>query len=191
MNRVIAVDIDEVLVPFFPTLTKYYTWRTNKQVHLPAKFAYHYAPLFNITEEESSELVKDFYSSDFHKSMKPIVGAKRRLHDLAKNNTLIAVTGRQSYARDATEELLLEHFGGDIQDIIYCDHFTKNARNKAEVCSDISADLLIDDSYQSCMDCLNISIPAINFIGQPTYAWCKPNPVSVPGWGHKYFDLYL
>lgn len=191
MNRVIAIDIDEVLVPFFSTLNRYYTYKTGKRPRLPAKFAYHYAPLFNITEEESTELVKEFYTTDFHKSMKPIVGAKRAIHELAQNHTLIAVTGRQTYARDATEELLLEHFAGDIQDIIYCDHFTTNARRKGEVCNSISADLLVDDSHASCMECLELSIPAANFIGKPMYPWCVESDIAVSGWGDNFFDGYL
>lgn len=191
MNRIIAVDIDEVLVPFLPALKRFYTRETFINVKFPRKYPYHYAPLFNITEDESSELVKKFYTSSFHANLRSIPGAKEMVSKLSENNTLIAVTGRQIYARDPTEKLIKNHFRDSFKDIIYCDHFTPNARSKAQICKEISADLLIDDNYQSCKECLELSIPAVNFIGSPIYPWCDVSDISVTGWDDQYFKNYL
>jgi uncharacterized HAD superfamily protein len=191
MNRVIAVDIDEVLVPFLPALSRFYTRQTNIKVKMPRKYPYHYAPLFNISEEESSKLVRDFYETSFHANLRPIRGSKEMIQKLSENNTLIAVTGRQSYAREPTENLIKNHFRDSFSDIIYCDHFTANARSKAEICKEICAELLIDDNYDACKDCLELSIPAVNFTGWPLYPWCELSDISVQRWDDDFFNDYL
>ncbi len=191
MNRIIAVDIDEVLVPFLPALSRFYTLQRNTTVKMPRRYPYHYAPLFNITEEESSKLVKDFYETDFHANLRPIRGSQDMIKKLSKNNTLIAVTGRQSYARGPTEELIKNNFRNSFADIIYCDHFTSKARSKGDICKQISADLLIDDNYQSCKECLDLSVPAVNFVGSPLYPWCNVTDISVSGWNDDFFSDYL
>lgn len=191
MNRIIAIDIDEVLVPFLPALTRFYTRETNIKVKPPRRYPYHYAPLFNITEEESSELVKKFYETSFHANLRAIRGSKEMVAKLSENNTLIAVTGRQSYARDPTEKLIKNHFRDSFKDIIYCDHFTTKARSKAQICKEISADLLIDDNYESCRECLELAIPAVNFTGWPLYPWCEISDISVSGWDDDFFNDYL
>jgi len=191
MNRVIAVDIDEVLVPFLPALSRFYTHQTNIKVKMPQRHPYHYAPLFNISEKESSDLVRDFYETSFHAGLRPIRGSQEMIKKLSENNTLIAVTGRQTYARDPTEELIKNNFRDSFSDIIYCDHFTSSARSKGDICKQISADLMIDDNYQSCKECLDLSIPAVNFTGSPLYPWCDLSDISVSDWGDIFFNDYL
>lgn len=182
MNKCIAVDIDEVLVPFLPELTKFQQKRSRRPVKMPLRYPYHYAPLFKITEKESTKLVADFYNSEEHAKLKPLTGSKEILDILCKDYILVAVTGRQEYARDATERLLSDNFGSSISDIVYCNHFTDFQKSKADVCYKIGADLLIDDSLQSCVECLYIGLGAINFIGNPVYPWCEKSAISAIDW---------
>ena len=183
MSRYIAVDIDEVLVPFLPELSKYHQGKVKRTLKLPLRYPYHYAPLFKISEKESSKLVKEFYNSEEHSKIEPIYGATNAIGHLAKDNILIAVTGRQSYSRDATEALLTKHFGGNITDIIYCNHFTAFSQSKSEVCRKLGAEYLIDDSMHSCVECMNQDVPAINFIGNPIYPWCETSSIAARDWG--------
>jgi len=186
MSRCIAVDIDEVLVPFLPELTKFHQKRVKRKVKTPVRYPYHYAPLFKISEKESTRLVADFYNSEEHSNLKPLTGSKEILDILAKDYMIVAVTGRQSYAQDQTEKLLSANFGSTISDIVYCNHFTSSQKSKAEVCWKLGADLLIDDSMQSCAECLHRDIGALNFIGNPTYPWCEKSSISVIDW----FDVF-
>lgn len=185
----IAVDIDEVLVPFFHTLTKYHQKKINRTIHLPTRYRYHYAPLFNLTEKESSDLVKEFYTTDEHASMKPLPGSKFVLEKLAGNNDIVAVTGRQRYSRRYTEQLLENLYGNCIDEIYYCDHYTENAKSKAVMCETLGAGILIDDDQKICMECLHLGIPVYNFIGNPTYPWCEESTVSVRDWEEIYNRL--
>ena len=75
MQKCIAVDIDEVLVPFFSSLAQYHQKRVNKQIRLPLKYKYHYASVLDLTEDESSELVRSFYGSEDHASMPALPGS--------------------------------------------------------------------------------------------------------------------
>ena len=182
MSKCIAVNIDEVLVPFLPELTKFHQKRVKQPVKMPIKYPYHYAPIFNITEKESAKLVADFYNSEDHANIKSLTGSKEILNILSKDYILVAVTGRQKYARNPTEKLMSDNFGSLFTDIIYCDHFTDFQRSKADVCWKIDADFLIDDSMHSCLECLNIGVGAMNFIGNPVYPWCEKSTISVTDW---------
>lgn len=186
MSKCIAVDIDEVLVPFLPELTKFHQKRVKQPVRLPIRYPYHYAPLFNMTEKESTKLVAEFYNSEEHFALKPLTGSKEILNILCKDYVIIAVTGRQEYSRHATERLINTNFGSSISDIIYCNQFTEFERSKADVCWKIGADYLIDDNLNACVDCLHIGLGALNFIGNPVYPWCEKNSISVIDW----FDTF-
>ena len=183
MSRYIAVDIDEVLVPFFPELSKYHQKKIKKTLKLPLRYPYHYAPLFKISEKESSKLVKEFYNSEEHSNIQPIYGAKDGISQLARDYIMVAVTGRQNYSKDATEALITKHFDNKITDIIYCDHFTAFSRSKSDICRKLGAEYLIDDSMHSCAECLSDNVPAINFIGNPIYPWCETSSIAARDWG--------
>tara|TARA_Y100001938_G_C8010026_1_gene389491 strand:+ start:515 stop:1090 length:576 start_codon:yes stop_codon:yes gene_type:complete len=183
MQKCIAVDIDEVLVPFFNSLAQYHQKRVNKQIRLPLKYKYHYASVLDLTEDESSELVRSFYGSEDHASMPALPGSVWALNTLkSKGYSVVLVTGRQRYSKDATESLLCRLYGNTFDDIIYCDHYTEFSKNKSHICDALGARCIVDDSFSNCVDCMKIGIPAFNFIGNPTYPWCDPSSISVGDW---------
>ena len=53
MNR-IAIDIDEVLVPFLSPMAKYHNKSISK-----TRYSYVYRDIFDITEEESQKMVQE------------------------------------------------------------------------------------------------------------------------------------
>ena len=184
MQKCIAVDIDEVLVPFVNTLSHYHQKKVRQPISIPLRHAYHYASLFNLTEKESSDLVREFYSSEEHARMDALPGARWGLDSLKKKGYSISlVTGRQKYSRDATENLITRLFGHNaVDDIIFCDHYTEFAKKKHLICESLGAKYLIDDDFNQCSNCLNIGIPSYNFIGNPVYPWCDETTISVKDW---------
>ena len=100
-----------------------------------------------------------------------------------KGYSISLVTGRQRYSRDATENLITRLFGRDtISDIIFCDHYTEFSKKKHLICESLGAKYLIDDDCNQCLNCLNIGIPAYNFVGSPMYPWCNETTISVKDW---------
>lgn len=185
----IAIDIDEVCVPFFNTLAKYHQKKIKKQLRLPLKHKYHYAPLFNLTEDETSALVKEFYSSADHAQMRPLPGARHVLSKLSRKNDIVAITGRQSYSRIHTDKLMHNLFGNSVGEIYYCDHFTEYEKSKAHLCEAMGVDIMIDDNSKICSECLHIGIPTYNFVGNPIYPWCEESSLAVRDWEEIYLKI--
>lgn len=181
MNNTIAVDIDEVLVSFVKPMAK---WRGYKMPTAP-KYKYIYREMFNISEEESRKMVLDFYHSETFAELKPICGSVEGMSVLrAEGRKLYAVTGRQDVARGVTEGWLNKHFPDIFEDLILTNSYTPDEIPKSAICNNLDVELIIDDSIDTCRDCLKNGINAYNFIGcdDEIYPWCHYGPLSVRRW---------
>jgi 5'(3')-deoxyribonucleotidase len=174
----IAVDIDEVLAPFLPTMMK---WRSPQRT-LPPNYKYLYRDIYDISEQESSKLVRDFYESEDFATMSPIKYSVDAMRELKKGNKLFIVTGRQKVVRDKTQLWIQDNFPGVFEDVIMTNSFTNEEISKADVCKLLHIGLMIDDSMDVCQDCLLHKISAANFVGDPLYPWCEESIISFRSW---------
>ena len=93
----IAIDVDEVLVNFL------YPMARSRRLGKPKKLKYNYVyrEIFDITEEESQEFVKEFYNSQAFRNLKPISGSQNAMKWLRqRSQKMYVVTGRQDVARE-------------------------------------------------------------------------------------------
>ena len=177
----IGVDIDEVLAPFLPTMTR---WRSPQRT-LPSRYKYLYRDIYDISQRESTKLVHDFYESDEFATMSPIKYSVDAMRELKKgDNKLFIVTGRQEVVRDKTQMWIQENFPGIFEDIIMTNSFTSNEIPKATLCKLLNIGLMVDDSMDVCQECLYNEISAANFIGDPVYPWCEDSIISLRSWKH-------
>jgi 5'(3')-deoxyribonucleotidase len=174
----IGIDIDEVLAPFLPTMTK---WRSPQRV-LPPKYKYLYRDIYKISQTESAKLVREFYESEDFSNMQPIKYSVDAMKNLKKTNKLFIVTGRQEVVRDKTQTWIQENFPGIFEDIIMTNSFTSNEIPKATLCKLLNIGLMVDDSMDVCQECLYNEIAAANFIGDPMYPWCEDSIISLRSW---------
>jgi hypothetical protein len=178
MNR-IAVDVDEVLVPFLFPMAK---WR-GLTMPRKEKYSYLYRDIFSIPEPESQKMVRAFYSSQAFKNLKPIPGAHKKLTLLREQTDKIyVVTGRQNIARETTEWWLDKYFPDIFDDLILTNSFTPFEIKKVDVCRSLALDTIIDDSIDICTDCISNGINAIHFVGEDVYPWCEETNISVKKW---------
>ena len=175
----IGVDIDEVLAPFLPTMTR---WRSPQRT-LPPRYKYLYRDIYDISQKESKKLVQDFYETEEFATMSPIKYSVDAMRELKKgDNKLFIVTGRQEVVRDKTQKWIQENFPGIFEDIIMTNSFTSNEVPKSTLCKFLHIGLMIDDSMDVCQDCLLHRISAANFVGDPVYPWCEESIISVRSW---------
>jgi hypothetical protein len=178
MNR-IAVDIDEVLVPFLFPMAK---WR-GLQLPGKEKYPYLYRDIFSIPESESQKMVRAFYGSQAFKQLKPIPGARKKLTLLRERaDKIYVVTGRQDIVRDTTEWWLDKYFPDIFDDLIFTNSFTPLEIKKADICRSLALDTIIDDNIGICTDCISNGINAVHFVGKDVYPWCEETNISVRGW---------
>ena len=184
-KKVIAVDIDEVLCPFFKPFMK---WR--KVTPTSKKYPYRFKDVMNISEGYSHHLVRKFYDSDEFKLLEPIKGSQNGLAYLkGLGYKVYAVTGRQSMARGETEKWLDMYFPHTVDDLILTNSYTVNNIPKNNLCHALGANIIIDDNLDICNECVVDGIRALNFIGDPVYPWCEDTPRAVRTWTDVTFTM--
>jgi 5'(3')-deoxyribonucleotidase len=189
MFKKVAIDVDEVLVNLLKPMAKWkrYSLPTNR------KYNYLYREIFNVTEEESQEILRGFYSSNEFIDLKPILGSQYAMCSLKKQcKKMYIVTGRQEIVREKTELWLDTFFPGIFDDVILTNSFTENEIKKVDICRALNIDYIIDDNIQICKECIDSGMNATNFIGDvDIYPWCNPSEISMRGWGGNEKDVFI
>jgi len=181
MNR-IAVDIDEVLMPFVEPMAN---WRKLKMPD-KQKYSYVYRDMFNISEKESRKMVAEFYKSQPFEMILPMRHAQKSLNVIRDHcDKLYIITGRQEYARTETEDWLDMHFPDIFDDVILTNSYTPREIYKPDICTSLNIGVMIDDNDMTCGMCKNAGIKAIHFAGydgKNVYPWCHYDEDSVLSW---------
>lgn len=176
----LAIDIDEVLMPFLSPMAKW------KGLKLPKKdsYPYIYSDIFNISSEESKKMVYDFYQTSEFRNIKPIVGSQRRLKQMRSAcQKIYAVTGRQDVVRRETTTWLETYFPDIFDDLVMTNSFTKQEVDKMTICKTLALDTIIDDNLITCLRCKDEGgIRAINFVSTKMYPWCVETEFTVKAW---------
>ena len=96
-------------------------------------------------DKEAIWRVEEYLRSDEYQNIPPFEEAVRSIKKLAEFHELHLVTGRTELLTAATEAMLEQYLPGVFTSIEYTGMFGNHRRSKADVCVQISADLLIDD----------------------------------------------
>ena len=185
MNK-IAIDIDEVLVPFLNPMTRYHGQKSCIRKTDKPKYNYVYRDIFNVTEKESQKMVQEFYKSGHFKVLQPIRGSQKAMLAFSRNaKKMYIVTGRQDVVREDTELWIDRFFPGIFDDIILTNSYTPNEVKKVDICRSLNIGLIIDDNKSICDECIKSGMTALNFVGvhdEDLYPWCEESEISIKGW---------
>ena len=184
----IAVDMDEVLFPLLRPMLRH----SNIKQPMSKKYPYDYSVIMNRPREEAQKVLYEYYDSKEFNMVLPIHGSQQAIHNFKKNGyDLYVLTGRQDRIRDKTEDWLKYWFPNTFTDVILTDSYTSKEVSKVDVCKNIGAGLIIDDSFETCVKCLDEGVSVINYIGFPVYPWCEYNQLSICSWydiEKRFFD---
>ncbi|PFH54767.1 hypothetical protein AMATHDRAFT_169464 [Amanita thiersii Skay4041] len=180
---VIAVDLDDVLSQTNRVVANWHNEQYGTNMDLSTFYYYYYwkNPFWG-TPAETSKKVKAFYAGDYIYTALPVVGAKEGVQALKDMGyKLIIVTARLEDTADKSWIWVDKYFPG-IFDSIVCTGQFKDAHktghqvvtrlNKAQICADLKARLLIDDSAENALDCASAT-PAIPVLLFGDYEWNK------------------
>jgi hypothetical protein len=92
------------------------------------------------------------------------------------------VTGRQDVAREQTELWVDRHFPGIFDDVILTNSYTPMEVKKVDICRSLALDTIIDDSIDTCLECMEKGMNVIHFVGDEVYPWCEESDISMRGW---------
>ncbi len=162
---IIACDMDDVLVDFWPTLLAFYNERHQTDFCKEHFLSYSAWETWGGTREEAIEECYEFYKTDAFKMIAPINGAITAVRHLASAHELFVVTGRPHETAEATRESLDAHFLGLFGAVHHTNAFARihAPLSKADICAEIEATVLIEDYLGHAIECANAGMRVILF----------------------------
>ncbi|MFA5934923.1 MAG: hypothetical protein WC827_03510 [Candidatus Paceibacterota bacterium] len=153
----IAIDIDEVLGSFMPNFIKFYNdkYKTNLTMdELPSYYLYNF---LDVTKDDITQRLHDFYKTNYFKDIKPIKDAQDSVKKLKENNELFIITSRQNDIMEETERWVKENFPNTFSRIYFTNNLAKTGevKTKKEFCDLLNVDVLIEDSFEYCLECIS------------------------------------
>lgn len=166
---VIAVDVDEVLFPLINNFTVWHNreYDTNLVPHMFTTYEFH--DTLQLTIPETISRIRQYFGND-HALIQPVDGAQQTINRLSNAYKIVVVTARNPNFRNVTEAYLETYFGSHISDLYMVGNKgdTSLVRSKAEVCKEIHAVALIDDSLKHVSACADIGMQGVLF---GDYSW--------------------
>eukprot|EP00744_Colponema_vietnamica_P017938 GILI01025271.1.p1 GENE.GILI01025271.1~~GILI01025271.1.p1 ORF type:complete len:220 (+),score=75.12 GILI01025271.1:62-721(+) len=178
---VLAVDLDEVLGQFVPALVEYHNLKYGSTLQLADFHSYSFHEVWGGTAEESTAKMLEFFASEQFKNLKLLPGAFEGLSTLNQYFDIYLVTSRQHFLEDITREWIGANFPGLFKGLLFGNHWgtTGAKRLKSEMCTDISAVAIIDDSFKYALDCAPHLKKVVLFDWENQYMWSKQEPDSL------------
>jgi uncharacterized HAD superfamily protein len=173
-SKVVAVDIDEVLCHFIPSLAKFHNNNYGTALTSESFVSYQFHEVWGGTSSDSVIKMETFYESNyFLQELNPVDGAYEALKALKESVPdleLHLVTARQLTLEEQTKTWISKHYPDLFTDIHFGNHYSTSGkkRSKPEMCKEIKACCLIDDSQIYAGQCAKENIPTILF---GNYAW--------------------
>jgi len=187
MKKIIAIDIDEVLVPYVNVFCDYINkYKLVKNEVSPNNFkTYNFSKDLGCDEKKTNYLIDKFqHSYEFKNYQSPLNGSQKVLKNLKNKYKLVIVTSRHLNIKTQTKKMIKKHFG-DIFDEFYFGNehgLTGQKKTKGDMCKDANVDLLVDDRIKYCKEVLKDNKKTILF---GYYAWNKSdtNLKRAKNWG--------
>uniref|UniRef100_A0A7S0XC39 CN hydrolase domain-containing protein n=1 Tax=Chromulina nebulosa TaxID=96789 RepID=A0A7S0XC39_9STRA len=171
---IIAIDIDEVLAHFIPKLADFHNENYGTSLTVEHFNCYEFHKVWGGSLEETSSKVMSFFDSPY---ISTVSGSYDALKLLKQDFSLHIVTSRQHIVEDLTRQWIYKNYPDIFDEIHFGNHYTKNgiSRSKSDICKDINALLLVDDSLIYAKNCASSGIPVILF---GHYPWNRPNDID-------------
>jgi uncharacterized HAD superfamily protein len=176
---ILACDIDEVLAHFIPSLALFHNDQYDTNLTSDDFSSHEFHLIWGGTVEECNDKMELFYESDhFLSQLRPVQSALESLQSLREQFEIHVVTARHDRLKDTTTRWIETHYPGVFSDIHFGNHYLsegKKKRSKSQMCLEIGAVALIDDSYTYAKDCASAGIPVVLF---GDYPWNREHCIA-------------
>lgn len=194
MNKIIAVDIDEVLSETVDAVLEVnnheINWMkiTKEEV---SSFYFHEIERLNIWTEEDVKIFDKLWLSEKRRDVKPVEWAIEKLNELKSEwYKFIIITARREEFREYTEKRVEQNYAWIFDEIVFTNHYMINAVPKSEICKQKWIEKMIEDNLDYAIDMANAGVK-VYLMDRP---WNKQyNPevhqgiIKVNGWNEINF----
>lgn len=170
---IIAIDCDDVLIETTDYIVDVYNQQYDTSVALDKS---HDQNNEQWRVPDGTLLIQRFneiQSTEAYARLVPMPEALRVVKQLARDHELHLVTARDGSIEAITEAMLDEYLPGCFTSM---EHVGRD-RSKGEVCQQLKADILIDDSIRNLQSALAYGLPAGGALHFGEYAWNRVEPL--------------
>lgn len=157
LKPTLAIDIDDVLAGFVPAMLEFHNARYGTNLRREDVYSYKFWEVWGTSQDEAIRRVVEFSRSGSLAELPLIDGARDAIRVLGRKYELHAVTARREEFSESTHQWLEVNFSGMFSGVHFADHLTDKHRSKGEICDEIGAVAIIDDSHANALDCLHPS----------------------------------
>ncbi len=146
----IAVDIDDVLVDTAQYIIDSYNKTHGTTMQLSDYYSNDLA-VWNVGDADTAiKRVNKYLEAEGYTKIPPMPEAVHTIGRLSAAHELHVITGRPDFVAESTERWLAENFSNAFHTVVFTNFYSPSdskvkSRPKAEACTDIGADVLIDD----------------------------------------------
>lgn len=185
--KIVALDLDEVVVETSPMILKNY----NKTYGTNVKLSDYYQDnlkTWNVPDLDTLvKRVNEYAESKEYMSLKPVQIAIDTIHKLQEKYKLYIITGRPDFIELATRKWLAKNFPEVFEDVIFSNFFTPgglNRRHKGDICVELGVDVLVDDHLEHITSAATNGVRGLLFGNFPwnQAAQLPPNVQRVKDW---------
>ncbi len=163
-REVIATDIDEVLFPFVDEFSQWHNQEYGTVLSRDNFKSYEFSDTLDVSIPETVHRVHQFLSMNHVlRGIEPLEYSMSAITKLSGKYCLKAITARHPQFEGTTYEYLLHYFNNNIGEItlVGTQATMNHVRSKAEVCVEIGAIALIDDSTEHVSRCAEVGVAGI------------------------------
>jgi len=166
-NKVIVVDIDDVLLEFTKSLNNFYNKRYETNFSFEDYCVYNFSKIWNVSETEATKRVFDFFDSEDFRKIEPLEGSTDAIKELFNQSYfLINATSRHAMLREKTKESIEKYFQGMFSKLHTNKYFTKPGLfllDKSKICHENDASFIVEDNLETAIRCAEKGIEVILF----------------------------
>jgi uncharacterized HAD superfamily protein len=181
----IGIDLDEVVVDTLGGIIKLHNEKYGTRFAHKDFASYHLQDTWGGTREEAIEKVDKFLKTDPLKHFNPVAGSITAIKTLKeRGHELYIITGRSNENSEHTETWLKHHFPKVFSGVHYVSFYslTEKPRKKSEVCRELGIELIIDDNWDTAVDCAAQNIKVLLFDQQWNRGKVPKNVERVHSW---------
>ena len=182
---IIAIDCDDVIVPTVALHLDHYNKTYGTHIE-PKDFYSNDLSLWDVPDTATAiRRVEDYTKTPEYQHAKPFTESIDAIRELGKYHELHLVTGRPDFLTTATTNMLTQYFPDLFSSLEFTNFFHEKARSKADVCTQLNADYLIEDHLHHAQLVAACGTKVLLFGDYPWNQTDKPLPANitrVPDW---------
>lgn len=188
MNKILWVDLDEVLAETIDEVLKYNNYMVKWQAIYKDDISDYYIsniPKYNLIRDDAVDFFWSVLKSPARENILPVQWAKEKLIELKNNwRKITVVTARREEISEYTRNWLHRFYPELIDNILFANHFSDNEIPKSTLCKENWIKIMIEDNLDFAMELASFWIK-VYLLDKP---WnCHYNPL-IHLWVQKVYN---